>query len=172
MKMTSTGIVIVVVMLFGMNIHAAEKVGYINVQRIVSSSNMGKEAATEIARMRAAENEKIRVLNEELNALKTRFAEARQQEDASESDLVTQLETIQLKDKQLQRYVADAKEYLAKKDKELVARILAKIDPLLEKIAKKRDYTIIIKDPNALAYLSPKADLSDEVVKSLNAARQ
>jgi Skp family chaperone for outer membrane proteins len=171
-KMTSTGIVIAVFILFGMNIHAAEKVGYINVQRIVSSSNMGKEAATEIARMRAAENEKIRVLNEELNVLKTRFAEARQQEDASESDLVTQLETIQLKDKQLQRYVADAKEYLAKKDKELVARILAKIDPLLEKIAKKRDYTIIIKDPNALAYLSPKADLSDEVVKSLNAARQ
>ena len=83
----------------------------------------------------------------------TKFAEARQQQDASETDLVAQLETIQLKDKQLQRFVDDAKEYLAKKDKELVARILRKVDPLLEKIAKKRDYTIIIKDPNALAYL-------------------
>ena len=172
MKITSTGVVIAVVMLFGMNVYAAEKVGYINVQRIVSNSDMGKEAATEITRMREAENEKIRVLNEELNALKTRFAQARQQEDASESDLMTQLETIQLKDKQLQRYVADAKEYLAKKDKELVARILRQIDPLLEQIAKKRNYTIIIKDPNALAYLNPKADLSDEVVSSLNAATQ
>ncbi|MDP7359633.1 MAG: OmpH family outer membrane protein [Pseudomonadales bacterium] len=171
MKRTTISVVIAVVLLFGVHGYAAEKVGYINVQRIVSNSDMGKEAAAEITRMREAENAKIRALNEELNTLKTKFAEARQQQDASETDLVAQLETIQLKDKQLQRFVDDAKEYLAKKDKELVARILRKVDPLLEKIAKKRDYTIIIKDPNALAYLSPKADLSDEVVKSLNAAR-
>jgi Skp family chaperone for outer membrane proteins len=95
-KRTTISVVIAVVLLFGVHGYAAEKVGYINVQRIVSNSDMGKE---------------------------------------------------------------------------LVARILRKVDPLLEKIAKKRDYTIIIKDPNALAYLSPKADLSDEVVKSLNAAR-
>lgn len=171
MKRISISVVIATLLLFGINGYAAEKVGYINVQRIVSNSNMGKAAAAEIKKMREAENEKIRALNEELNALKTSFAQARQQADTSETALMDQLETIQLKDKQLKRFVDDAKEYLAKKDKELVTRILRIVDPLLEKIAKKRDYTIIIKDPNALAYLSPKADLSDEVVKSLNAVR-
>lgn len=171
MKRTAISLVIATVMLLGANGYAAEKVGYINVQRIVSNSDMGKNAAAEITRMREVENEKIRTLNEELNTLKAGFAQVRQQEDASETELMVQLETIQLKEKQLKRYVADAKEYLAKKDKELVAKILKKVDPLLEEIAKKRNYTIIIKDSNALAYLSPKADLSDEVVESLNAAR-
>ncbi len=113
MKRRSISVAIAIAFVFCVDGYAAEKVGYINVQRIVSNSTMGKEAAAEITQMREAENEKIRALNEELNALKTSFAEARQQQDASETDLVAQLETIQLKDKQLQRYVADAKEYLA-----------------------------------------------------------
>lgn len=150
---------------------AAEQVGFINVQKIVSESNMGKRAAAEIARLRDAENGKIQPMNDELNSLKIAFKDERQKADASESQLMSMLETIQLKDKQLKRQVDDSKELIAKKDRELVAEILRKVDPLLAEIAKKGGYTIIIKDANALAYLDPKADLTEDVVKALDKTR-
>jgi len=151
---------------------AAERVGYINVQKIVSNSNMGKQAAAEIAKLRDEENARIKPLNDELNSLKIAFNDSRQKTDASESDLMSMLETIQLKDKQLKRLIDDAKELIARKDRELVAEILRKVDPILARIAKKNGYTVIIKDSNALAYLDPGADLTDEVVKGLNSTGQ
>ncbi len=64
--------------------------------------------------------------------------------------------------------VADAKEEIKRQDRELVARILKKADGALKKVAKKKKYTIILKDPNAIGYLDPEVDITDAVLKELN----
>jgi len=35
-------------------------------------------------------------------------------------------------------------------------------------VAKKKKFVIILKDPNAIAYLDPKVDITDLVLKALN----
>ena len=37
-----------------------------------------------------------------------------------------------------------------------------------KKVAKRNGYTIILKDPNAIGYLDPAVDITDEVLKELN----
>ncbi|MEA3279491.1 MAG: OmpH family outer membrane protein, partial [Thermodesulfobacteriota bacterium] len=67
-----------------------------------------------------------------------------------------------------QRLLADAKEDILKEDREVVSIILQKADNVLKKVAKKKKYTIILKDPNAIGYLDPKIDITDDVLEELN----
>jgi len=70
--------------------------------------------------------------------------------------------------KDFQRMVADAKEDISREDRELVALILKKADDILKKVAKKKRFSIILKDPNAIGYLDPDVDITDLVLKELN----
>ena len=70
--------------------------------------------------------------------------------------------------KDYQRLLADAREDIASEDRGLVAFILEKADSVLKSVAKKNNYSIILKDPNAIGYLDPGVDITDEVLKELN----
>jgi len=70
--------------------------------------------------------------------------------------------------KDYQRMVADAKEDISREDRELVALILKKADDILKKVAKKKRFSIILKDPNAIGYLDPDVDITDLVLKELD----
>ena len=70
--------------------------------------------------------------------------------------------------KEYQRLVADAKEDITREDRQLVAIILEQANDILKKVAKKKKYGIILKDPNAIGYLDPDVDITDLVLKELN----
>jgi outer membrane protein len=64
--------------------------------------------------------------------------------------------------------VADAKEDITREDRQLVSIILEKANDILKKVAKKKKYTIILKDPKTIGYLDPDVDITDLVLKELN----
>ncbi|CAD7848633.1 MAG: hypothetical protein [Olavius algarvensis Delta 4 endosymbiont] len=86
----------------------------------------------------------------------------------SASEKQDKVEALKKLYKDFQRMVADAKEDISREDRELVALILKKADGVLKKIAKKKKYSIILKDPNAIGYLDPDVDITDLVLKELN----
>jgi outer membrane protein len=159
---------IAALLLFSLNSYAADKVGFINVQKIVSSSEIGKKATADIEKLRDAENAEIARKRAELEELNNKFKAERQKKDVNQSELKILIEEIQLKEKEFKRLVADAREMLAKRDRELVIDILLKADPLLKEIAKQKGYTMILRDRSALAYLDPEVDITDEVIEKLN----
>lgn len=145
---------------------AADKVGYINLQRLVNESEMGQSAKEEILKLRrereqaaAAKLQEINRLKEIINAKDSKLSAAERRE---------KLEEFQKAYKEYQRIVADAKEDISREDRQLVAIILDKADGVLKKVAKKQKYAIILKDPNAVGYLDPEVDITDEVLKELN----
>lgn len=161
-------VAIAMVLLFCVNSYAADKVGFINVQKLVSGSKMGKKATAEIQKLKDSENEKINKRRTEIDELNNKFKAESRKKDVNQSGLKLLIEEIQLKDKEYKRLVADAREMLAKKDRELVVEILLKADPILKKIAKKKGYSIILRDRGTLAYLDPAVDVTDEVIKKLD----
>lgn len=161
-------IVIIAVFLFCISAYAEDKVGYINVQRTVSETNLGKEARAQIEKLTTQRNKEIEEKNKELESLNNKLLAERQKKNPDLSKIRELIDEIQQKDKELKRFVADAREELTKMDRELANEILQKADPVLREIAKKRGYSIIIKDPNALAYLDSKVDITEEVIKELN----
>ncbi|MDO8281993.1 MAG: OmpH family outer membrane protein [Thermodesulfovibrionia bacterium] len=161
-------VAIVAVMLFCANSYAAEKVGFINVQKIVSDSEMGKKANADIQKLKDTENVKITKRRAEFEELNKTFKAESQKEGADQAELKLLIDKIQLKEKEFKRIVDDAKEMLAKKDRDLVIDILLKADPILKDIAKTKGYAMIFRDRNALAYLDPAVDITDEVIKKLD----
>jgi outer membrane protein len=146
--------------------YAAEKVGYINLQRLVSESKMGKEAKADILKMREA---KQTVLNKKLADInKLREFINKKGDQLPVRKRRDKVELLQKMYKEYQRLVADAKEDITREDRELVAIILEKANDILKNVAKKKKYSIILKDPNAIGYLDPDVDITDLVLKELN----
>jgi outer membrane protein len=148
------------------NAMAGDKVGYINLQRLVSESKMGKAASKDIQKLREQKEKIVSAKLREVNRLRDLINNQGAMMTAAEKSNV--LENLQKAYKEYQRLVADAKEDIVRGDKKLVATILQKADEVLKKVAKKYKYTIIIKDPNAVGYLDPDVDITDKVIKELN----
>ena len=145
---------------------AAEKVGYINLQRLVNESKMGKDAKADILKMRQT---KQAVLDKKLADInKLRDFINKKGDKLAAGDRRAKVELLQKMYKEYQRLVADAKEDITREDRQLVAIILEKANDILKKVAKKKKYGIILKDPNAIGYLDPDVDITDLVLKELN----
>ncbi len=146
--------------------HAADKVGFINLQRLVNESDMGKKARAELVKLRkekeAVAAEKAGKINELRGLISDKGA------SMSGDEKQEKIEELQKIYKEYQRLVADAKEDITREDSKLVAIIMKKADGILKKVAKKKGYTIIIKDPNAIGFLDPSVDITDLVLKELN----
>jgi len=145
---------------------AADKVGYINLQRLVNESKMGKAAREDIQKMRQGKQAELTKKLQAINQLRDQLnKEGNKMEPAERRD---KIEILQKAYKEYQRLVADAKEDITREDRELVAIILQKADGVLKSVAKKNNFAIILKDPNAVGYLDPKVDITDQVLKVLN----
>ena len=157
---------LVVAMACGNALYAADKVGYINLQRLVNESEMGQAAKKNLEKLRKEREKAIAAKLQEINRLKEIIKAKDSKLSAAERR--DKLEAFQKGYKEYQRMVADAKEDITREDRELVSIILDKADGVLKKVAKKQHYAIILKDPNAVGYLDPEVDITDEVLKELN----
>jgi len=145
---------------------AADKVGYINLQRLVNESKMGKAAKADLQKLReekqAVLSSKLKDINKMRDFINTKSDKLPPRERREKREL------LQRMFKEYQRLVADAKEDITREDRQLVAIILEKANDILKKIAKKKKFGIILKDPNAIGYLDPNVDITDLVLKELN----
>jgi outer membrane protein len=145
---------------------AADKVGYINLQRLVNESKMGKAARADIQKMRTGKQEDLNKRIQEINRLRDLLNKEGSNMDPRERR--DKIEILKRAYKEYERLLADAKEDITREDRELVAIILQKADGVLKKVAKKNNYAIILKDPNAIGFLDPEVDITDLVLKELN----
>jgi len=145
---------------------ALKKVGFIDLQRLVNESKMGQAAQRDL--------QKVRQQKEALVAAKLREVNELRELIDKEGD---KMSPRQKHDKQLalqklnkvhQRLVSDVKEDILREDRVLVSIILQKADGVLKEVAKRLNYTIILKDASVIGYLDPKVDITDEVIKELN----
>jgi outer membrane protein len=145
---------------------AFSKVGYINLQRLVNESRMGKAAKADIEKIRKQKQTEIDKQLEDIKELKERIETKGNL--MGEKNKAEKVEELQRMYKTYQRMVADAKEDLGKEDSKLVSTILEKADDVLKQVAKKEKYTIIIKDPDAIGYLDPNVDITNLVIKAFD----
>jgi outer membrane protein len=152
--------------LFGTSYAADSKVGYVNLQRLVSGSKMGQAAKNEIQKLRVEKQAVIDKKGRDIKKFQKFINEEGDKMPPREKQ--QKIEGLQKAYKIYQRLVADAKEDITREDKQLVSIILDKADGALKKVAKQYKYSIILKDPNAIGYLDPDYDITDLVIKELN----
>lgn len=120
-----------------------------------------------MAKIREMRAKEIRKMRQSMESLSKEIVES-QRKRAKQSIIGRMVEELQQKNKEFKRYGADVKEELEKKDRELVIKILQEADPILKRIAKKKGFSIILKNVGDFAYLDPDVDLTEDILKELN----
>ena len=165
------GLLATVFILGNMPAHAANvaKIGVIDFQRILESSNAGKKAQAEINRegkkMEAELKKKGAAIEEQKKKLEREaMIMSKEQREQKARDLrikVNDLKTLQKK--YMQQFKA--------KEATIVQQIQKQIVEAVNKIGKKGGYLLIMeKREGGILYTPASIDLTDKVIKALNAS--
>jgi outer membrane protein len=148
---------------------AETSVAVIDVQRVVTDSDPGKES---LQRLRTLQDEKIaegRNLQTELEALREQVN--KQRLTLSEQKLAEMSGQIEDKTIALQRFEDDAKRSLEEARRTSLGRLEERIMPIINQIGKERGFTLIFnKFQSGLVYADDAVDITDDVIRRFNTA--
>jgi outer membrane protein len=145
------------------------KVGSVDVQKVLLNSDAGKEAKEQLSQ-RAAKYETDKNAKEaELKKLKGDLES--QGSVLNESARASKERDYQQRLKEYQRFLKDAQEDLQGKNDEFTGRIVDQIVKVAQDYGRKKGYTVIFVKSEAMIYLDPAADVTEEVLKAFNASR-
>jgi len=163
--------VIFLLMMFSLvaaNIQAAEvKIGYVDLQRIVTTSDPGKEA---LKTMESLEKAKSSLINEKIEAIK------KLENELTKQGAILTPEAKQKKQMDYEKLVTEYQqmrraheEELKKNEGEFIQKIVTDVKKLLEKISKEEGYTVILNEA-VVIYIPEEFNLTDKVLKQFNEA--
>jgi len=130
------------------------KVGFVNPQRIVNESKIGKIAQEDLAGLGKEKDRRVRQALDKVNklqeGLKVRENELRQAVRDYEQLVQTSNQEIQAEERRLIRFV------------------MRHADSILRTIAAEQGFTMILTDPEIIGYVDHSVDITDRVIRELN----
>jgi outer membrane protein len=152
-------------------VFAAEaKLGYIDMQRALNTSDAGKEAKEQLAARVKKYQEEINSKQEEIKKLKDELE--KQGMLLSESVRAAKEKDYQQRLKEFQRFTKDAQDELQGKDEELTRKIVEGMEKVIQEFGRKNGYTFIFVRNEGMLFADDKADVTEDVLKLLNASRK
>lgn len=143
------------------------KIGYIEMQRALNSSDAGKTAKEQLAARLKKYQEEINGKQDELKKLKDELE--KQGAFLNEASRANKEKDYQQKLKEFQRFTKDAQEELQQKDEEFTRKILEGMEKVIQEYGRKNGYTFIFVRNESMLFANDKADVTDDVLKLFNA---
>ena len=142
------------------------KIGYVDLQRSLNETGAGKKAK---AKLEADKKKKQSELDKKQKELQTGAAELEKQRVVLKADVLRQREQeLQQKYVALQERYFQLQQDLAKQEATLVRDIFGKAGPIIQTIAKRDGYTMILeKNEGAVLWAEGSLDITAEVNKKL-----
>ena len=144
------------------------KVGFIDLQRTLNETKAGKAAK---AKLEGEKTAKQKTVNDKKELLKKEADELEKQRVVLKPDAVAKREK-ELQDEyvQLQQLFMQLQQDLAKQEATLTREIYGKASSIIESIAKRDGYTMIVeKNEGAVLWADANVDITPEVDKRLDA---
>ncbi|MBC8019058.1 MAG: OmpH family outer membrane protein [Verrucomicrobia bacterium] len=146
------------------------KLGYIDMQRALNSSDAGKEAKEQLAARVKKYQDEINIKQEEIKKLKDDLE--KQGMLLSESARASKEKDYQQRLKEFQRFTKDAQDELQGKDEEFTRKILEGMEKVIQEFGRKNGYSFIFVKNEGMLFADDKADVTEEVLKNFNASRK
>ncbi len=148
---------------------AGEKIGVINLEKIMTSSEPAQQAMSELQNQFKSVKEKLTKRKKEIQKLR---------EDMQKQKMVLSQEAKKDKEIELKRKIRDlrdeARNYqrrIKKEEKNLSKPILEMLQKIVEKYGKKHDYSVILdSQKSGLLYSKDALDITDKIMVKLNKA--
>ncbi|RLA83605.1 MAG: hypothetical protein DRG31_05970 [Deltaproteobacteria bacterium] len=143
------------------------KIGYVDVQRVLSESRRGQEAKARIEARGAELDRRFQQMQREVKALKEEIE--KKGSLMSESALRERQRQYEQKVRQLEDFVRDSRQELQEMERQMVSDLLKEIEGIIAEIGKKEGYTLILeKHRSFILYAPEEIDLTEEVIKALD----
>lgn len=148
---------------------AQTTVAMIDVQRVLTEADSGKEASSALKVLQDRKLEEAQAMQSELEALREQYE--KQRLTLTDEKLSELTKSIKNRSISLKRFQDDAqREIEFARDKEL-ERLEARIMPIVDTIGKEKGLTLIFDKYRAgLLYADEATDITDEVIQRFNTA--
>lgn len=161
--------VLMLMMTTGMAWSAETKIGYIDMQKALNLSEAGKAAKDQLQGKLKGYQDQVNAKQAELQKLKEDLEKKGM--TLNEATRAAREKDYQQKLKDFQRFTKDAEEDLQARDAELTKKILETLEKIVQEFGAKNGFAMIFDARNAgLLFADTKSDLTDEILKALNAA--
>ena len=142
------------------------KVGVVNLDRIFREANSAKAAQTKLEQEFSKREKELTDLGAQLKTMSDKFEReaptlAESQRTVRQRQLVDQDRTFQTKRREFQE------DLNARKNEEL-QQVIERANKVVKALAESEKYDLILQES---VYVNPKHDITEKVIKALNAAR-
>ncbi len=167
MKIAVAATVAAVLVCFGGSALAAgDKIGVIDVQKILRTSKAGKKATTSLDEKMASFKKKFKGEGEKLKELEE---EIKKKSSAWSADKKkTKIHEYQKAAVAFQQKTKDAQFELKQARDKKLSPLFEKLEKVIDDFGKKNGYAIIIDRTPGIAFVNPGNDITDEVIKALD----
>ena len=141
------------------------KVGIVNLDRIFREANTAKSAQ---AKLEQEFSKREKELNDTASQLKTASEKfEREAPTLAESQRASRQKQIVDQDRDFQRKRREFQEDLNSRKNEELQTVIERANKVVKALAEAEKYDLIVQEA---VYVNPKLDITDKVIKSLNAA--
>ena len=148
---------------------AEMKIGFVDLQRVIDSSEEGKQAQEEIKKRADELSEQAQKMQEELKALKADYDK--------QLDILTPEAKSQKRDEMTKmerdysRFVNDSQTELRQIEQRALKQLLADVGKLVMEYGKQENFTLILEAGNIL-YGADQIEVTDAVIELYNSRNQ
>jgi Skp family chaperone for outer membrane proteins len=145
------------------------KYAVVDTQAVASTSVIGKEASKKLNDLQSKKAADLQDMNKQLQALQARRDTGGSVlNDAARAQLDKEIDKLQ---RDIQYVTSSAQADLQNLNNELMAEFTRKVEAAVQEIAKEKGLYIVFTADSGVAYVAPEVDISDEVIKRLDAKK-
>jgi outer membrane protein len=142
------------------------RVGFVNTDRIFREANTAKAAQAKLEQEFARREKELNELGSGLKAASERFE--REAPTLSEMQRAQRQKALIDQDREFQRKRREFQEDLNARKNEELQQVLDRANRVVRQVAEQEKYDLILQEA---VYINPKHDITDKVLKALNAAK-
>ncbi len=147
---------------------AAERIGYVDMQRVVTESAAGKRARAEMEGMVKQKQEQVNREGQKLKALQESFE--KEKLTLTDAQKKTKQRDFEKKVQAYQQLASDAQRDLSQKDADITRKALTDIRAAIRELAKEEKLMLVLeKNEQPVLYAEDGPDLTDKVIKAYDA---
>jgi outer membrane protein len=141
------------------------RVGFVNTDRIFKEANTAKAAQSKLEQEFSKREKDLVELGNTLKSMSDKFE--REAPTLSESQRTTRQKQLVEQDRDFQRKRREFQEDLNSRKNEELQQVLERANKVVKQVAEAEKYDVILQEA---VYINPKHDITDKVIKALNAA--
>ena len=142
------------------------KVGVVNLDRIFREANSAKTAQTKLEQEFSKREKELNDTATQLKTLSEKLE--REAPTLAESQRSTRQKQLVDQDREFQRKRREFQEDLNTRKNEELQQVIERANKVVKSLAEAEKYDLILQES---VYVNPKHDITDKVIKALNAAR-